>query len=428
MSLTQHQNEVLQESLQILKTSSRLVIKGSAGVGKTYMVNELIKQLAPTIPRYKGIYCSAPTHKAVAVIKNKVDSRDNLSFITAHSALKLKRKIHYKTGDISFEPAFSPDYPPLKGISLFIIDESSMINIELLSFIEEYSSRFGVKVIFIGDEKQLNPVKEEDSPVFTSGYPEVELTEIIRQGEGNPIIDLSRDMGKMNKGISITNVEMDEGYLFSNNEAKVIHELAKVNGTDAIKYLAWTNKEVDKINNLVRREIYGNPGKIEVGETLIFNAPYGEDYFTNEEIYVESVEVKEEPFSYMHNSKGSVKKDIKLKYYSINYKKGEDGLIHDNVIVIHEDSEKAYKDRLLSMKIKCKSYVINWRDYFKFAETFADLKYNHAITVHKSQGSTYENAIVNLKNLKMNKNEKEKQRLMYTAITRASKLLIIYNH
>ena len=93
MSLTQHQNEKFLEALQILSKSKRLVIKGSAGVGKTYMVNELIKQLMVNLNIYSAnqIYCSASTNKAVGVLKDKVT--EDVTFVTAHQALKMKRKI-----------------------------------------------------------------------------------------------------------------------------------------------------------------------------------------------------------------------------------------------------------------------------------------------------------------------------------------------
>ena len=79
------------------------------------------------------------------------------------------------------------------------------------------------------------------------------------------------------------------------------------------------------------------------------------------------------------------------------------------------------------MKARAKAKEISWIDYYNFVEMVADLKYNHAITVHKSQGSTYKQAIVNIKNIYINKNHKEKTRLLYTAVTRASELLILYN-
>lgn len=426
MSLTFHQNIILEDSLEILKTSRRLLIKGSAGVGKTYMVNELIKKLSGKIPMKRKIYCSAPTNKAVKVIKDKVDKKPNLEFITTHSALKLKRTINFKTGVVTFKPYFSDKYPPLDKVDLFIIDEASMIPTFILNSIEEYASIYDVTVVFIGDEKQINPVGEEESPVFHKGYPTVELTEIVRQEEGNPIIDLSRNLHKIKFKTDDLLENNTKGYLYSNNTTKLIHELAKVNGTDEMKYLSWTNSDVNAINEAVRKEIYGEPRKIEEEETLIFNSPYDLIFFTNEEIKVNSLEVSTDSFKYSYNSRGKLypsdgeepkTKIVKLKYY----------LINESVIVIHEDSEKALKEVLSLMKSKCIERTISWKDFFEFSEQFADLKYNHAITIHKSQGSTYKNAIINFKNINLNKNDKEKKRLMYTAITRASNLLIIYN-
>lgn len=432
MSLTAHQEEKLVESLEILKNSKRLLITGSAGVGKTYLVNELIGRLAKTLPFMRKIYCSAPTNKAVAVLKGKVDERPNLEFTTVHSALKIKREVNFRTGAITFKPFFSEKYPPLKGVGLLIIDEGSMLNTELLRYVEEHADNNNCIVIFIGDHKQLNPVGEDVSPIFVQGYPEVEITEIVRQGEGNPIIPLSRNLDAIfNK---IDNRIDDNGYLYSDNLPQVIETLAAVNGTDELKYLAWTNKEVDMINNLVRKRIYGSsPNKVEVGETLVFNNPYKEEYFTNQEIKVESLQVLEKEFYYPAGkvpgafTSTTTFKPITFKYYSINSRFCEDlGQQIDNVVLIHEDSDAAFNKLLANLRSMCKAKIVPWTDYYSFKESFADLKYNHAITVHKSQGSTYGQTIVNIQNLKLNKNKTERERLLYTAITRASKLLILY--
>jgi tRNA(Met) C34 N-acetyltransferase TmcA len=151
MGLTAHQQEKLNQSLEILKVGNRLLVSGSAGVGKTFLVNELIKALGAKIPLSRKIYCSAPTNKAVAVVKEKVEERNNLEFTTVHSALKIKKAIDYKTGAISFKPYFSDKYPPLKGVALFIIDEASMLNTELLEYVEVHAIKNHSTVIFIGE-------------------------------------------------------------------------------------------------------------------------------------------------------------------------------------------------------------------------------------------------------------------------------------
>ncbi len=421
MRLTEHQNEKLTQAMTILQSSDRLLIKGSAGVGKTTLADELIRRIrnSPMKRIFQKALCSAPTNKAVAVIKNKVMEHDDLTFSTTHSALKLKRNVNKKTGDVSFEPWFNEKYPPLKGLYLMVVDEASMLNTSLMNYIEEYATRFNVKVVFLGDDKQLNPVGEENSPVFFQGYPEVELTEIIRQGAGNPIIDLSRNM--MMIWDKQPRLIEGRGFDFGVTRSKIIEDLAEVNGTDEMKYLAWTNKDVDNMNFFVREHIYGTPNMIEIGETLIFNAPFGEDYFTNEEIKVETLEVRmiKEDVLVKNNpvTKETETREAEMKVYIIN----------GNVRVVHENSVQIFNKICKDLFFNCKKGILDWKSKFKFEESFADMKYNHAITVHKSQGSTYKNTVLNVKNLALNQSPNEKERLFYTGITRASDLLILYN-
>ena len=425
IKLTLHQEDILNQSLSILDNGNRLVITGKAGTGKTTLVQFLLKELKAREGRgFKKSICSAPTNKAVKVLKSKIGVKVSENYFqTTHSALKLKRNINYRTGAITFKPSnnYNGD-APLKWVSILIIDEASMLNSKLLEYIEQFSRN--IKVVFIGDEAQLPPVGEPHSPVFYSDYPTLELTEIIRQKEGNPIIELSRDLSiiktKKEKRTSIG------GYIFTENLNHVLSTLAHINGTDELKYLAWTNREVDFINAQVRKLIYGNPAKIEIGESLIFNAPYG-DYFTNEEIKVNEVKVitiNKVAFSainpnYNTSNLGAspkIEKKISIKLYIIN----------GSISVIHEDSESTYKDIIKEMKSLIAAKLLSWIDYFNFIESFADIKYNHAITVHKSQGSTYKQVIINVRDLNFNKNREERDKLFYTAITRAENLVVLY--
>lgn len=53
-------------------------------------------------------------------------------------------------------------------------------------------------------------------------------------------------------------------------------------------------------------------------------------------------------------------------------------------------------------------------------EPFADVNYGYALTVHKSQGSTYYNVYVDMDDIIKNINVDEGKKCLYTAITRAS--------
>jgi|VirMetMinimDraft_7_1064189.scaffolds.fasta_scaffold00418_3 hypothetical protein len=428
--LTLHQREVLTDGLNLLLRFNKLVLKGSAGVGKTFGADYLEMMLTERFGP-QPTYISAPTHKALSILRRKIDieGRKHITFITAHSALKLKRSIHRRTGKISFKPNFSPNYPPLKGVKRFFIDESSMLNTELINYIERYAEK-DCLIVFLGDDKQINPVGELDSPVFKRNYPEVELTEIIRQGLGNPIIDLSRNLNWISrKSSNLVEGEDDKyiGYSHTQDRERIIKALAEANGTDALKYLAWTNKEVDNINFFVRKEIYKNPKKVELGESLIFNTPYASQFFTNEEIIVKELEILTHKFRVFTGYKGYEDFDIKLYCINVSEKTKVNEKAPFGILVVHEDSETTIKALEYRLKKLCKDRIIEWVEYYTFIEQFADLKYNHALTVHKSQGSTFTKTIVNVGDIRRNRTKEEKQRLLYTAVTRAAEVLVLYN-
>jgi hypothetical protein len=60
------------------------------------------------------------------------------------------------------------------------------------------------------------------------------------------------------------------------------------------------------------------------------------------------------------------------------------------------------------------------------SSNYLEVDYGYALTVHKSQGSTYNNVYVEYNNLQANKKDTEKYKLLYTAITRAANNLHIY--
>jgi hypothetical protein len=69
-----------------------------------------------------------------------------------------------------------------------------------------------------------------------------------------------------------------------------------------------------------------------------------------------------------------------------------------------------------------------WGDYYKFKNQFMllekvgevnkDFDYGFAITVHKSQGSTYDNVFVDEQDLNINRNNTERNKLKYVAFSR----------
>lgn len=441
MGATPHQQWAHDMIIGFFKSGAqRAKLKGSAGTGKTWLSGEIIKTLKKGYDinlQYNNglVYVTAPTNKALAVLKGKVDSQ--VEFATIHSALKLRKWTDSKTGIEVFAPNFGSGRNEFKNAKAAVIDEASMLGIGIEGgYIMEDTGNgmervykrghldgLGFPILYIGDPKQINPVGEEESAVWLKDYPEVELTEIIRQGNGNPIITLSRDIDLLFS--KEPNIIDGKGYVYDNNRMGFIESLAEANGTDELKYLAWTNSDVDDMNRFVRKRIYGDhPSKIERGETLVFDSPI-DGYYTNQEVKIRDVEIVTADVP-VPNSKtrfdGSNKPindtdKLRVKYYRIN----------DSFNVVHEDSDTIYNNVFNILASNCSKHGWDFKGKSFFKDQFAQTKYNHAITVHKSQGSTYKTTIINIGNIMFNKNAPERERLLYTAITRASDLVILNN-
>jgi hypothetical protein len=422
MALTAHQQEIADQFIELVEAGhKRILLKGSAGTGKTFMTQELIKIMKHELYQYGAVYVCAPTHKALSVLKTKIEAKDYIHFRTIHSAQQLTQKIDFKTGQKSFvQVPENPKNPRFRAAQVVIVDEASMLESQLIDYNDDYPD---LLFVYVGDHKQLPPVGEKKSRVFTSGYPEVWLQEIVRQGAGSPIIELSNDLSLIRSRLKESNpnyVNEVGGYIFENDRDYIIEKLAEVNGTDEIKYVSWTNADVDKMNLDVRRKIYGIPNKVELNESLIFTAPY-RDFKNNQEIKVNTLEhiegtliipTIETKFGIDASGNLFIKDQFKdggmIKTYDTEEIKLY--LINEEIQILHEDYDALFKKKANELKAKCKEKEIIWPAYYWFIERFAQFTYNHALTVHKSLeiGSykTYLIAGISLESIQLQSNMK----------------------
>lgn len=222
----------------------------------------------------------------------------------------------------------------------------------------------------------------------------------------------------------------DELFYFTKNILPMFKSPEYKKSIDYIKVIGWRNKVVDNYNKIIREYIFGmNLPKIMVGDKLIADSPIIENKLTlistNEEMEVLSVAVHTEELD----------EETSLNYYYAKVRVFTEEKYNEYMIrIIHESSEKTFYDI-------CRLYIkvatdhprgsfqsrSTWMDYYKFLEHWHQVKYSYAITAHKSQGSTYENAYVLKWDIETNLNVYERNRILYTACTRPSKnLYIVY--
>jgi len=422
------------------------LLDGYAGTGKTYLMNVVIQYIGDVTKR--TVLVTAPTHKAVKVIRQHVhDSR--VDFSTVHSALGLKEHIDGH-GIISF---VKDKYAKCKldRIQFLIVDETSMLADELYKEIQIYASR-GLKVLFVGDSLQIPPVNKPDSIPFDRDYRRedgidyIKMEAIIRQDAGNPIIDYSfkiREMIHRPTPVPIkkSNTTKQGSVQFvprSYKDSFIITEILPeytseefIRDNDHVKILAWRNKTVEKYNTMIRRYIYEQNAlaKYLPGERLIAMEPLME----GDMVMIHNSEEME----IMDYIIETWDEDGQLfKYYNtrVNIFRDNKGWTEWMVRLIHEDSEKEYNDLLklqadYAKSLQPGSYQARsaWIDFYAFKRVFFWVRYSYSITCHKSQGSTYEIAVVMEDDIETNRNTYEKNRILYTACTRPRRdLIVIY--
>ena len=135
---------------------------GAAGTGKTYLVRALILNSSMS---YSLIGLAAPTHKACRVLGESIHI-PGVKVNTIQSDLGLRLNFDIE----KFDPQNPPFDPKGKikigNYKLYIVDEASMINRGLCTFLERTCVSNKCKIIYIGDSSQLAPVNEKYSSAF----------------------------------------------------------------------------------------------------------------------------------------------------------------------------------------------------------------------------------------------------------------------
>jgi exodeoxyribonuclease-5 len=427
--LNKEQKEIFDKITNIeLNTFSQSLLTGYSGTGKTFLVTKIIEAIL-----YKNksvrIAITAPTNKAVRVLKNLssiCETHSRVEFNTLHSLLGLKRVITYE-GKEEYKAEFGGGN--ISEFDMVLVDEVSMLDNELYKQLLDSSKFSKIMLLFIGDRGQIPPVNGGESRLFTEELENnFNLTKIIRQAGDNPIIQIAQKI-RTNEDIKEETLvdEDNNGVIFLkiNTEMPLLEKYFKSENFNKnpnfVKVLAWTNKAVDYYNDKIRAMIYGEKcGLLNIGEKMVCNKPIIDSkkrvlLNNNDEFEVLSYDIKTETTGF------------KFSYYAVKVLcNGKTQTIK----LLAEKSESAFQKELKNLKDKAgkASPMLRrnaWVKYFNLLGKFADVKYNYALTVHKSQGSTFDNAIVINCDIKRIQDKKERNKLLYTAVTRAKNKLFV---
>jgi hypothetical protein len=464
IKLTRDQTIALQELLDFItnpkrKTEKFYLLTGSAGTGKTFLVSYIYSVLKANY----NIAFTASTNKAANVLQATYESQytreekddtknTEVNFYTIHKFMNSSRGID-KNGETYFK--FSEGKTGSKTADVVFVDEVSMIP-EILAQQLESIKKYR-KVIFIGDRAQLPPVNEIESRIFSWQIKQSNLNEIVRYR--NNIVKLADQLKNLifhKKNISMKSCAGDGVWLYRKNEEWLN---AYYSNTENSVVLAYTNDRVRLHNDTIRKhELKVKTGsKFETGEKIMFNNFYvaqsvdddskSINCYTSFQVKIKSCKESIYPIKYDKildtltealvnlGQPPDILKPFIAKLpnnIGIYYLVTEGDFVIINPIQYKKLNEQLeeVKNEFIKIKINFGDLVIRefWTFYYEeLIDKFADITYGYAMTVHKSQGSTYGRVFVDMEDIiKRNPKERESYQCLYTAITRASKEIHVF--
>ncbi len=348
------------------------IITGGPGTGKTTIIQAII-QIFKNIYGEEPITLLAPTGKAA----QRMTEVCKIPAKTIHSRLKIYEQEQTTT-----------DILPS---GLVIVDESSMVDMfiaeKLFKAVEE-----GSYLLLVGDVDQLPSVgagQVLNDFIESGAIPVSRLTETFRQANGSLIIDNAQ---KINKGI--TNLEYGDDFVFEKveNEEKAIEKIVNL-------YLEETERVgIDNVCILCPRRRMTEKNLMVTTEYLngIIQDKVNPQ---NPELPVFEQEVEKRIIQFRIGSRVMQTKN------NADTSNGDIGIITDiteKTVKIKWDSDKVTEEDVDNMKTIVLGYCL---------------------TVHKSQGSEYQSVIIPM--ISNQRCQLFKRNLLYTAVTRAKKKVII---
>ncbi len=421
-----------------------LVIKGYAGTGKTTVISELVKILL--LFNFKQVLM-APTGRAAKV----------MSKYSKKVSFTIHNKIYRQKGDPGsrkFEFHLQKNY---SKNTVFIVDEASMLPNEsgsgshgLLSDLIHYVFQTnGNRLLLVGDDAQLPPVGQLDSPglniellrdKYHLNVISAELKDVMRQEQESGILKnatfLRSSIGKddwqigfetksYNDIFRMTSEKMEDGIRYCYDKY----------GKENTIIICRSNKQAVQYNHFIRRQILFREEEIEVGDVIMnvrnnyYYAPtYSPSGFIANGDFMEVLKIID--FEEMYEFRFA-RLELRLLDYDFeetfearvmldtlhsplpNLSLDESKILYQQVLDDYKDLAEAGERKLM---VKNDPYM-----------NALQIKYAYALTCHKSQGGQWNAVFVDQGYLREQMIDKEYLRWLYTGITRATDELFLVN-
>ncbi len=385
-------SEKQKEALQAINDNNVCVITGGPGTGKTTIIKSIIDLYKK---KGKKVVLCAPTGRAAK----------RMTEITGQEAMTLHRLLEIgKTGDESQSIDVDLNVQMIDG-DVIIVDEMSMVDVFLMNYLVKAIYQ-GTKIVLVGDVDQLpsvGPGSVLKDIINSEKITTIHLDKIFRQAAKSKIVQNAHRVNNGETFIKKDEIEELENDFFFMNESN-------------------TDKIIENILSLCRDRLK-NYGNYEFFKNIQVITPTKKGSLGTKELNIQLQKVlnpkkmgkAEKAYGQTIFRVGDKVMQIKNNY-DISWTKEEEngtGVFNGELgrITDIDTSDGA-------IKVKFDDDKEVWYEYADLEQ----LEHAYAITVHKSQGSEFDVVVMPIAQtspMLLTRN------LLYTAITRAKKLLII---
>ena len=444
---TSDQNQAFEQFLVFLRAHEARkvwVLTGFAGTGKSTLIAHIVRQMHQEKLSFKLL---APTGRAAKVLSN----------YAGFPASTIHRHIYFSGGELSNQGLSLAKN--LHKNTLFFVDEASMLpasaSFEANNVLEDLLNYVyggeNCHLVFIGDPGQLPPVGQEHSitllpKLFLEAFPSLfiwhsHLSQVVRVKENSGILSVATFLRQKQtytlpilpklKNLEDATVLQIHGGEFQDY---LVQSIADV-GTDETILLTLANKRANQWNLEIRNRLFYREEVLEKGDVLMVvkNNYFWLDpsskmgFIANGELArIERVKKFEAYYGFEF-----AELDLKFVDYpdqgSITCKVHVQSLLEEGPNLNRDLMRKlfyAIEAEHADIKNKQKRYKeVLKNPYFNALQ----IKYAHAVTVHKAQGGQWAHVYVDYGFVPEERKNAAYLRWLYTALTRASEKLYLLN-
>lgn len=389
----------------LLSDNQEFSLVGSAGTGKSFVIKYLESQGFKQVKEYAKL------------LNTGKEFNDRITITaTTHKAANL-----YANADTIHSYIYSGKTVGASILTnLVIVDEASMLNVILYDNIQKYlETNPNTKIIYVSDSYQLPPINENLSPVYSSDIPSYELTSQVRTDKSNAISALAQYLKKCIDTKSKPILFTDDISVMHTDSVELFKHYYIDNKSEDTVSLAYSWEYVSDINKNILQLLGRNTPNIIPGDTLRISKTFSKHLVTDSKIQVVDI-INEGSLSLSVDDEVRItlpcKKLTFLDKYGTKY----------SVINWTDKPKQLYdiiKQTTTDIRVD-KFEVTNLTNKVKRAVLHAQLEY--AITIHASQGSTYDNVFIDLDSFNKCYDLDMALRLLYVAVTRAKNKVIFF--